>query len=135
MNQNPNKPMNQKPMCLPKTKSLPASVETKQIPVETKEKLIMDKKSKVRPTIFGDSEEQILQETIQKGNKFYVIEQTPDESREVYLDRVNYVINKLEESDIDKNIEQIIALSLIWRNIKFYKMTYPSTIMRLFRDT
>jgi hypothetical protein len=60
-----------------------------------------------------------------------VIEQTPDESREIYLNRVNYIIGKLADKDLNEDIYQkIITLSLIWRNIHFFKMSYPFEIMK-----
>ena len=68
-----------------------------------------------------------LQETIQRGNKFYLIKQTDDESREVYLSRVNYIIEKLSS---DESIDDIIGLSYVWRNVTFHKMTYPSAVMK-----
>jgi hypothetical protein len=73
----------------------------------------------------------MVQETIQRDNKFYIIEQTPDESREIYLNRVKYIIDKLANKDLNQDIYQkTITLSLIWRNINFYKMSYPFEIMK-----
>lgn len=70
-----------------------------------------------------------FQETIQRGDSFYMIEQTDDESRETYLDRVNYIINILE-NDVGLTIEKATLLSYVWRNIVLYKMSYPSTLLR-----
>jgi hypothetical protein len=72
-------------------------------------------------------------ETFQVGNKFYLIKQTHDESREVYLERSNYIIKRLRDrkSDLEENdYIEAINLSYIWRNIKFYGMTYPSLIIK-----
>jgi hypothetical protein len=69
----------------------------------------------------------ILQETIQKGNKFYIVKQTEDESREIYLCRIQFIINMLEKNHHMKNI---VLMSLLWRNIKYFNMTYPFEIMK-----
>ena len=69
----------------------------------------------------------IPQETIQKGNKFYIIKQTEDESREIYLYRVQYIINMLEKN---VPIEKLVLMSLLWRNVKYCNMTYPIEIMK-----
>jgi glycerophosphoryl diester phosphodiesterase len=70
----------------------------------------------------------ILQETIQKGNKFYIVKQTEDESREIYLCRIQYIINMLEKN---VHTENIVLMSLLWRNIKYFNMTYPIEIMKI----
>lgn len=70
-----------------------------------------------------------LHESIQRGDIFYTITQTDDESREVYIDRVNYIIDMLNK-DFTINIDQVIKLSYIWRNITHYGMSYPSTLLR-----
>ena len=70
-----------------------------------------------------------LQEIIQRGNIFYLIGRTEDESREVYLQRVDYIINKMTD-DPSKNIEDVKRLSYIWRNVHFHKAGYPASIMR-----
>lgn len=76
------------------------------------------------------------QEIIQRDNKIFIIEKSNDESREVYLARVNYIINKYNSTDNNKKINNddfmnIIKLSYIWRNIKFKKMVYPSSLTKL----
>jgi hypothetical protein len=68
-------------------------------------------------------------ETIQRGNKFYLIEQSRDESREAYLVRVQYIITKLTESP-SLLFDEVIKLSFIRRNIKLNGMTYPRTIIK-----
>jgi hypothetical protein len=67
-------------------------------------------------------------EIFQRGNKVYIIPKTNDESREIYLERVNYVIKKNNE-DNNLSIDDIIRMSLIWRNITFYQMTYPNIFL------
>lgn len=125
--------MNQEKQHFPNPKI--SSLKLNQKKVEVLQKSI-NKNPKDKQKVL---EEETLRETIQRGNKFYVIEQTSDESREVYLDRVHYIINKLEAMNIDTDIndqmiQNTILSSLIWRNIHFYKMTYPSTVMKSFRD-
>jgi hypothetical protein len=68
-------------------------------------------------------------ESIQRGDVFYTIQQTEDESREVYLDRVNYIIEVLNDNT-SITINDAIRNSYIWRNITQYGMSYPSTILR-----
>ena len=68
-------------------------------------------------------------EVIQKNNNCYVIEKTEDESRDVFLDRVEYIIKKSEKyPHID--IEDIVNLSYIWKNITFGGMTYSLSITK-----
>ena len=62
---------------------------------------------------------------ITHNDKNYTINKTDDESYEIYLKRINYIKNNK-----CNNIDHIIKLSLIWRNVTFYKMTYPSKIMK-----
>ena len=71
----------------------------------------------------------IPQETIQRGNKFYIIKKTDDESRELYLSRVNYMIEKISLSP-EMSFENIERLSYIWRNITFKNIKYPSPILK-----
>lgn len=77
----------------------------------------------------------VPQETIQRGNKFYLIKRTDDEPREMYLSRVNYIIDKLSTStrtaDMDADVVSTIEKSYIWRNVTFYKMTYPSAVLKI----
>ena len=70
-----------------------------------------------------------LVEVIQRDNKFYIISKSNDESREVYLDRTNYIIKKIDSvNNVDYN--DIIRKSFIWRNINYYGMSYPSSITK-----
>jgi hypothetical protein len=71
-----------------------------------------------------------LNNTIQKKNKYYNIEKGDDESRDIYLMRSNYIINKIENGS-KKNINELIKLSYIWRNVKFYKMVYSESLIKL----
>jgi hypothetical protein len=64
---------------------------------------------------------------INHSDKTYTINKTDDESYEIYLERINYIKNKLNDN---LDIDHIIKLSLIWRNVKFYKMGYPCSIMK-----
>jgi hypothetical protein len=69
------------------------------------------------------------QESIHRGDTFYIIKQTDDESREVFLDRANYIINILD-NDSQLDIDRAIQFSYIWRNYTLYGMTYPSTLLK-----
>jgi len=74
-----------------------------------------------------------LRESIQRGDMFYTITQTDDESREVYLDRINYIIEMLNK-DSNINIDNAIRSSYIWRNITYYGMSYPNTLLRTLKS-
>jgi hypothetical protein len=71
------------------------------------------------------------QEGIQRGNKLYLIKKMPDESREIYLERANFIINILT-SNSDLTFDNAVIKSYLWRNIKFEKMVYSDDIMKEF---
>jgi len=68
-------------------------------------------------------------EVFQRGPIIYVIKKTPNESRELYLNRVNYIIRKIE-SNKNKSYDEIVKLSYIWRNYKYRDMIYPKSIIK-----
>ena len=70
-----------------------------------------------------------INEVIQRGNKLYIIKKTVDESREVYLNRANYIIDKFN-SDPESSFDDIITKSYIWRNINYNNMTYSSIVRK-----
>lgn len=61
-------------------------------------------------------------ECIQRDNIIYVIPKDTNESREIYVERVNYII-KLSSKN-DTNFDDLINKSRIWRNTKYYGMQY-----------
>lgn len=67
-------------------------------------------------------------EVFVRNNKVYEIKKTEDESREIYLERIKYIFNKIENTKQD--YDNIILQSYIWRNMKYYKMKYPSSISK-----
>lgn len=67
-------------------------------------------------------------EVIKRGNDIYIIDKVDDESREVYLNRTNYIINEINNNHI--NFDVATKRSYIWRNIKFKGMSYPSYIKK-----
>lgn len=72
-------------------------------------------------------------EIIQINEKKHSIEKSPNESYEIYLARTKYIIEKnihCESNGKNISIENIIQLSYIWRNSKYYNMTYPNSIMK-----
>lgn len=69
------------------------------------------------------------QEVFQRGEKIYVIKRTNNESRYLYLNRVNYIIKKVD-SNKTKSYDDIIKLSYIWRNYKYKGMIYPPSIIK-----
>jgi hypothetical protein len=60
------------------------------------------------------------------NNKTYIIEKKDDESDEIYSKRVEYIISKKE----NQNIDNIINLSYVWRNYMFYSMIYPVSLIK-----
>lgn len=67
-------------------------------------------------------------EVFRRSNQIYIIKKTPDESREIYLDRTNYLIKILNNKNI--NYDEALKRSYIWRNIKYFKMSYPHTLIK-----
>jgi hypothetical protein len=67
-------------------------------------------------------------------NLFVLIDFLPNESEEMFYDRINYIIKKYDLLK-DKNkidLDRIINLSKIYSNIKYKKCNYNSDIMELF---
>jgi hypothetical protein len=62
-----------------------------------------------------------------RNNIIYEIEQTDNESREIFLERVKYIIDNYTENN---SIDKLIRKSYIWRNHHFFKMKYPPSIMK-----
>ena len=60
------------------------------------------------------------------NDKSYIIEKKDDESNEIYSKRVEYIISKKE----NQNIDNIINLSYVWRNYMFYSMIYPVSLLK-----
>ena len=60
------------------------------------------------------------------NDKSYIIEKKDDESNEIYSKRVEYIISKKE----NQNIDNIINLSYVWRNYMFYSMIYPVSLIK-----
>lgn len=76
-----------------------------------------------------------MREVVMYRNKIYSIPRTEDESRETYLERVGYIIKRLNDvSDTDADpkesstVKKAIQMSYIWRNSKIYGMVYPAAI-------
>ncbi len=68
------------------------------------------------------------------NNLFVLIDFLPNESEEMFYDRINYIIKKYDLLK-DKNkidLDRIINLSKIYSNIKYKKCNYNSDIMELF---
>jgi hypothetical protein len=49
-----------------------------------------------------------------------------DESREIYLRRIDYIIHKRETTDIP--INRIINMSYVWKNITVDKMVFSKDL-------
>lgn len=85
-----------------------------------------------------------IAEITQKNDTFYSVEQTDDESREVYLNRVNYITERYEKNsmscltkdntcikDSRTYLIKIIQISYIWKNVHYYGMSYPNSILKI----
>jgi hypothetical protein len=64
-----------------------------------------------------------LHHAIKIKSKIYTFYKTNDESREIYLNRIQYIRNELIKNN-KANIDDLIKKSLIDRNIKFFGMVY-----------
>ncbi|VBB18325.1 hypothetical protein YASMINEVIRUS_788 [Yasminevirus sp. GU-2018] len=71
-----------------------------------------------------------ISETVQRGDVFCTVDKTDDESRELYLDRVNYIIERHKRNPTE-NMETIVHLSYIWRNVNRCNMSYPSSVLKM----
>ena len=69
-------------------------------------------------------------ECVSRDGTLYIVPKDDNESREVYLDRVNYITNKIKDCP-KLETEELIRRSRIWRNINKYNMKFPSSINRL----
>ena len=61
------------------------------------------------------------------NNLFVLIDFLPNESDEMFYDRVNFIINKFKKNNDD--LDMIISLSKIYSNIKYKKCNYDYEIM------
>ena len=69
-------------------------------------------------------------------NLFVLIDFLPNESEEMFYDRVNFIIKKYEINKVNKvnkvnklNLDEIISLSKIYSNMKYKKCNYSHEIM------
>ena len=67
-----------------------------------------------------------MTEVVIKNNKLYIIPMMIDESREIYLRRIDYIIHKRETTDIP--INRIINMSYVWKNITVDKMIFSKDL-------
>ena len=65
-------------------------------------------------------------EVVESSGKFYSIDKDIYESRELYLQRIWFIINNFKY-----NNSELLYLSKIWINVKYFGMKYPSHIMQL----
>jgi hypothetical protein len=79
------------------------------------------------PVIFN------ISEVFDFNGNYIKIQKTDDESREVYLMRVEYILNNYDPNSkviSRSNIENLVRLSLIWRNSTIYGMIYPTSVTK-----
>lgn len=65
------------------------------------------------------------------NNLFVLIDFLPNESEEMFYDRVNFIIKKYEidKDKMENNLDEIISLSKIYSNMKYKKCHYSHEIM------
>ena len=71
-----------------------------------------------------------MQTFTKNGMLFNSIERDFDESYEVYLERAWLIINTFCKNKENNNINEIIKLSKIWRNIKYLNCSYTEHIIK-----
>lgn len=71
-----------------------------------------------------------IKECVQRDGIIYTIPKDDNEPMEVYLDRVNYITQKMKACP-NLMAGEIIRRSRLWRNINIYNMRFPSTVTRL----
>lgn len=72
-----------------------------------------------------------MKRAIITNNLFVLIDFLPNESDEMFYDRINFIINKYDSLK-DKNkvdLDEIISLSKIYSNIKYKKCKYNQDII------
>ncbi len=62
-------------------------------------------------------------EVFEFKGKFYIIPRLKYEVREIYIERVWYILNNLKEKDINKDI---LLKSILWSNEKNLKCKYDN---------
>lgn len=72
-------------------------------------------------------------ESFIKNDFIISIKQTDDESREVYLMRVEYIIKHFDPNSQDQfksDLDHVIKMSYIWRNMTIFNMIYPLSVTK-----
>lgn len=72
-------------------------------------------------------------EIFKRDSFLYIIPCQPDESRDTHLDRMEFVLN-LHEKNKNIQFDELIRLSMLWRNVHIYNMLYSSRTMRQIQD-
>jgi flagellar biosynthesis regulator FlbT len=69
------------------------------------------------------------------NNLLINIDSMPDESEEMFYDRVNFILSKMSNTQINLNdlndLNDLINISKIYSNIKYKKCLYSDEIMKL----
>ena len=72
------------------------------------------------------------EEVFEHNGNFYVICKDIHESRESYLERVWFVLNRINKNDTNKkNIDELCRLSRVWINTKLHNCEYSEKLMNL----
>jgi hypothetical protein len=61
-------------------------------------------------------------------DKFYIIKQTKFETREKFMERVWYILNRINK--LEYTFDDLIKLSMLWSNVKNLKCVYSDDIMK-----
>ena len=60
------------------------------------------------------------------NGKFYIIKQQKFEAREKFMERVWFILNRI---DSDDSFNDLIKLSILWSNVKYLGCVYGDDIM------
>lgn len=66
--------------------------------------------------------------SLSHNGTIYTVDKEATESNDIFMKRLWYIAKKNPQTQID--LEKVINLSFIWRNITFYKNTYDSNITK-----
>jgi hypothetical protein len=62
------------------------------------------------------------------NDKFYIIKPTKFETRERFMERVWYILNRINK--LEDTFDNLIKLSILWSNVKNLKCVYNDDIMK-----
>lgn len=76
----------------------------------------------------NDIENNIENDIFEYNDKFYIIKRNKFESREKFMERVWYILNRINK--LEETFDDLIKLSILWSNAKHLKCVYNDDIMK-----